>query len=196
MRTFYTADLHFGHRNIIGYCGRPYANVDEMNEALIDNWNLVVKPEDEVYVLGDVALGKIAETLPLVQRLNGDKFLVPGNHDRCWDGHSRVRDRDREMYEEVGFSILPSWWWYTLPLPDGDVERVRVSHMPYVGDSHDNDRYAEHRPVDSGHWLLHGHVHEKWVKNDRQVNVGVDAWDYKPVSANVLGAIITGRLIV
>jgi calcineurin-like phosphoesterase family protein len=143
-----------------------------------------------------VALGRIAETLPLVQRLNGAKFLVPGNHDRCWHGHSRVRPRDIEMYEEVGFSILPSYWWFNLPLPDGDFERVRVCHLPYAGDSHDNDRYAEHRPVDTGHWLLHGHVHEKWVKRDRQINVGVDVWGYTPVCQTVLGSIVAGSLIV
>jgi calcineurin-like phosphoesterase family protein len=87
MTRFFTADLHLGHRNIIEYCSRPFPDVDEMNAALVDRWNETVGDEDEVIVLGDVAMGRISETLPLVGRLRGRKVLLAGNHDRCWQGH-------------------------------------------------------------------------------------------------------------
>ncbi len=66
MATWFTADLHLGHRNIIDYCDRPFADVDAMNRALIDNWNHAVAEDDTVWVVGDFALGKIAETLKRV----------------------------------------------------------------------------------------------------------------------------------
>lgn len=63
-------------------------------------------------------------------------------------------------------------------------------HFPYRGDSHDNDRYTMQRPTDHGAWLLHGHAHERWQQRGRMINVGVDAWGYRPVSAARLGEII------
>jgi calcineurin-like phosphoesterase family protein len=84
MATCFTADLHFGHRNIISYCDRPFSDVGEMNDVLVRNWNDTVADGDTVWVVGDFALGKIAETLPIVGMLNGEKTLVAGNHDHCW----------------------------------------------------------------------------------------------------------------
>lgn len=83
---FLIADLHLGHSNILtrlqDECGkpqRPFASVEEMNETLISNWNAVVTPQDKVYVLGDVVFGR--KNLPMLNRLNGTKSLVRGNHD-------------------------------------------------------------------------------------------------------------------
>ena len=84
MTTYFTADQHFGHDNIIRYCDRPYHSVGEMNAALVANWNALVGPADTVHVLGDVAMGRREESLPLVGSLAGRKILYPGNHDRCW----------------------------------------------------------------------------------------------------------------
>ena len=76
MATWFTADLHLGHSNIIDYCGRPFANVDAMSRALIDNWNQAIAEDDTIWVIGDFALGKTAETLPLVAELTGHKILI------------------------------------------------------------------------------------------------------------------------
>ena len=84
MTTFFTADQHFGHRNIIGYCGRPFHGVGEMNAVMVANWNDLVGPHDTVHVLGDVAMGRREESMPLIGQLAGHKILYPGNHDRCW----------------------------------------------------------------------------------------------------------------
>lgn len=71
MATWFTADLHLGHTNIIRYSARPFLDAEAMNRALIDGWNEVVEDDDDVWVLGDVAMGKIDETLPLVSELLG-----------------------------------------------------------------------------------------------------------------------------
>jgi calcineurin-like phosphoesterase family protein len=80
-KIFLIGDPHFGHRNIIHYCNRPFDSVEQMNEALIKNWNSVVGKQDIVYVLGDFALCGKDRIIEITQRLNGRKRLVLGNHD-------------------------------------------------------------------------------------------------------------------
>lgn len=75
------ADTHFGHTNIIKYCGRPFANVGEMNGRIIHNWNSVVTPEDTVYHLGDFALGSAELVRNYRYQLVGNIVMVMGNHD-------------------------------------------------------------------------------------------------------------------
>lgn len=73
------SDTHFGHANIIKYCDRPFASVEDMDEALVENWNSVVKQGDKVYHLGDVTM--TSKALDIMPRLNGRKCLIKGNHD-------------------------------------------------------------------------------------------------------------------
>ena len=75
-----------------------------MNQALIERWNASIHPDDTVWVLGDVALGRIDETLALVGELSGRKLLLAGNHDRCWAGHGRRADGWTERYLASGFA--------------------------------------------------------------------------------------------
>ncbi len=82
-KIFFTGDTHFNHGNIIKYCARPFASVEEMNRAMIERWNAVVGPEDTVYHLGDFALGKASDWQAILRGLNGArKILICGNHDR------------------------------------------------------------------------------------------------------------------
>jgi calcineurin-like phosphoesterase family protein len=81
---FIVSDTHFGHANICKFNSngvklRPWDNIEEHDEALVSNWNAVVKPTDKVYHLGDVAIKK--KSLAILSRLNGDKILIRGNHD-------------------------------------------------------------------------------------------------------------------
>ena len=85
-RIFFTADTHWGHRNIIRYCQRPFADVDEMNEALITNWNSTIGKDDIVFHLGDFAMGGSAEWCRLLERLNGRIYLILGNHEDHREG--------------------------------------------------------------------------------------------------------------
>lgn len=74
-----TSDTHFGHEKIIGFCNRPFKSVAEMNEAMVDTWNAIVKPGHDVYHLGDFSFEK--DPAPIFSRLNGQKHLIVGNHD-------------------------------------------------------------------------------------------------------------------
>ena len=187
MTRLFTSDLHFGHANIIRYCNRPFADVGEMNEGLVANWNEVVGADDEVWVLGDVAMGPIHESLSFVGRLAGRKVLVAGNHDRCWAGHGPASEKWIDVYRDAGFdAILQGAVTTTV----AGIE-VRCCHFPYAGDSRDEERFVAERPADDGLVLLHGHVHEKWRTNGRQINVGVDRWNYRPVPEATLVGLIS-----
>lgn len=189
MATWFTSDLHFGHRNIIRYCDRPFPLTDEgvadMDEAMVATWNAVVAADDEVWVLGVVAMGSLDRTLPRVARLQGTKHLVAGNHDRCWSGRRSSVERWRRRYAELGFTTITEEETFDLL-----GHEVLLHHFPYRGDSHDLDRHLEHRPTDEGRWLLHGHVHDSWRQAGRQINVGIDAWGGRPVSAEVLAELV------
>ncbi len=186
MTRWFTADLHLGHANIIEYSSRPFDGVDAMNRALIARWNEEVADDDEVWMLGDFALGKIADTLPLVEELAGRKVLLTGNHDRCWPGHGRRAEGWEERYIEAGFDEIVHG---DVTIDVGDHQPL-ACHFPYRGDSHDRDRFVDSRPTDRGCWLLHGHVHERWLQRGRMINVGVDAWNYRPVSEAELSRLI------
>jgi calcineurin-like phosphoesterase family protein len=181
---YYTADLHLGHVRIPELADRPYPDADAMNEDLTRRWNRTVAPRDTVYVLGDVALGRIADSLPLVARLHGKKILVPGNHDRCHPMNPRAGEW-RDRYRDAGFDkILP----VNAPGSVGPFP-VTLSHFPPAGDSQDVDRYELWRPCGE-RWTVHGHVHGRWRQHGRCINVGVDAWGGYPVPADSLAALI------
>jgi len=194
MTNFYTADLHIGHKRIIELCQRPFDDVDHMNRAFLFRWNEVVGPDDNVYILGDLALGTVSESLHIVEELAGNKFLIPGNHDRCHSGIGQAEKR--YMYEDVGLTVLPE----ITRVPFFN-DSLLACHFPYAGDSREVERYAQYRPVDNGEILLHGHVHNAWHVNGHQVNVGVDVNAFRPVSEMQLdglfwdrGLLVTDRL--
>lgn len=153
---WFTSDTHFGHKNIIRHCKRPFDSVEEMNEALIDNWNSVVKPNDEVYHLGDFAFhSKEAEVRQYFDRLNGRISILFGNHDDC-----------------KAISAVAAW--------AGDVRTVKwEGHRFFL--SH----YA-HRIWSKSHhgvYHLYGHSHGELPGVGRSMDVGVDAVGYYPISA-------------
>lgn len=197
MTLYFTSDLHIGHHNIIKYCNRPYASVEEMNEALVNNWNSVVTDNDHVWILGDLCMGKIEDSLKIAARLNGWKTLLPGNHDRVWAGNGEKAAKWYPAYEDAGFIIVDvdqtvetnSYSIYLGYDTDQQVE-VDLSHFPYISDSRHDDRFNDWLPIDMGRWLLQGHIHTMWKVKDRMINVGVDVWDYTPVAEKELLNII------
>jgi calcineurin-like phosphoesterase family protein len=102
----------------------------------------------------------------------------------CWTGHRKLGSWP-QRYADAGFTVLPAQIELELA---GLV--VGACHFPYAGDSGNADRYAQHRPADLGGWLLHGHVHERWRQRGRMINVGMDVWDYAPVSADTIAALV------
>jgi calcineurin-like phosphoesterase family protein len=194
MPVWFTADTHFGHVRIIDLCDRPFKTVEEMNETLVANWNERVAPEDQVFILGDLALGKLDDSLGYVAQLHGDKFLIPGNHDRVWAGYPNkgkpVRPEDTARYEAAGLTILSHMDTY-----DYLGQPWVLCHFPDEGDSHDEDRYHTWRPILApDEVLVHGHVHNQWLTNGPRINVGVDVWDYRPVHEDEVAVLATVAL--
>lgn len=186
-KTWFTSDHHFGHRNIITFCDRPFDDPDAMDDDIIARHNSLVAPDDIVFFLGDVAMGRIADTLPKVKRMHGTKFLIPGNHDRVFDFDKLTdhhKDRWGTAYADAGFILIGD---------DHDGFPFTLSHFPFDGDSHDIDRFVDHRPPDHGGWHVHGHVHDEWRVRGRMINVGIDAWGGFPVSLDaILGLMADG----
>jgi calcineurin-like phosphoesterase family protein len=204
MARFFTADLHLGHRNIASYeperaraagvvpLDGPAddATQSRLDSFIIDRWNDVVRPDDEVWLLGDACMGRLDRTIEQLGRLHGRIVLVPGNHDRVWAGDHR-RGQWWDRYLAAGIDEIVDGT-ATLELADGTV--VDIDHFPYEGDSGDEDRHVEWRPVDHGRVLLHGHVHSSWRTNGRMINVGVDVWDHAPVpEEELLGLVAAAR---
>ena len=186
MTRFFTSDHHFGHENIIKYCDRPFSSADEMDEAMIDLWNDTVGVDDEVYYLGDFSLGGAKVVADILPRLNfGSIVLIVGNHDKVWK-KGEIKDSLVQAYRDAGFNYIASYGEIAI-----DTCYMAMSHYPYAGDHGDKDRYPERRAVDKGMPLLCGHIHEKWKKRGRMVNVGVDAWCGKPVSEHQIATILS-----
>lgn len=158
-----------------------------MDDVLVENWNRVVAQSDEVFHLGDLALGDWTRWEGILSRLNGHKTLVLGNHDRLFSGYGRLsvtqRDRFAHFYARFFDRVVSSVEGHRLE----DGTEVNLSHFPYDGDSHGADRYAEYRLKDFGVPLIHGHTHSggatsRSALGTTQVHVGVDAHQYEPVS--------------
>lgn len=102
MAIMYISDLHFGHANIIKIDKRPFADVEEMNQKMIENWNNKVKSDDWVYILGDFCWGKENEWIEYLKQLNGVKTLIKGNHDLKQYGSNLKRYfQDIKDYKEI-----------------------------------------------------------------------------------------------
>lgn len=137
-RVYFISDTHFGHKNIIDYCGRPYNCVEEMNKDIIKRWNSVVKNDDVVYHLGDFGFGSKEEVAAIVSQLNGIKKLILGNHDR-WRP---------QIYRDMGFKevydrpiILENFWI----LSHAPIEGLMGKQSPFVniyGHIHNDERYG------------------------------------------------------
>lgn len=187
---YFTSDHHFYHANIIRYCKRPFATVEEMNDEMLRRWNSVVRSDDIVYYLGDFSLAKRPVEY-FVPRLNGEKYLIMGNHDPCHPCHKKKAEAGKEIFLKAGFKSLELE--RTIEIAG---QSVLLNHMPYVvvqeNSQHYDLKYKEFRPKNKGLWLLHGHVHEKWKIKNRMINVGVDVWDFYPVPVTEVEKIILG----
>ncbi|MFC1640731.1 metallophosphoesterase [Patescibacteria group bacterium] len=159
---WFTADTHFSHANIIKYCGRPFASAREMDEALTTNWNEVVKERDSVFHLGDFAWWQlpVSKMRMLFDKLNGDKRLILGNHDRL----HQMKQLD--------------WTWIKLAfdLPLGNRHSIWLSHY-----AHRSWNKAFH-----GAWHLYGHTHGRLPPYGLSCDIGVDCWDFRMVNLDTI----------
>lgn len=189
---WFTADQHFWHSRIIKHANRPFDSVEEMNKTLIDNWNDCVKPTDTVYVLGDMFWCGRKKAEPIVKSLLGKKILVKGNHDsgtkRWLDmGFKDVCEREFFIYDNNHWFNLSHYPYYPNLFTRTEVWfKESIKEIMGIRVAHAMKRTLDKRLKDDGNWLLHGHVHNSWKTNKRQINVGVDVWGYKPVSIDAI----------
>jgi calcineurin-like phosphoesterase family protein len=206
---FLASDMHIGHLNMSkwrGFGTEEAPDVDGHDETVIGLWNDTVKPDDVVLILGDAAMGKLDRSLPMLGSLNGEMFLVPGNHDRMSPAYHHKGDQEVVMakradwvrrYEQEGnLTVLPT---------EMEFEEFDISHFPYEGDHGTTEdpnaeqRYSELRPEARGRDLLHGHVHSEWdIRTDpnsglEMFNVGLDANGLKPVRLSAIRARLAAR---
>ena len=162
---WFTSDQHYGHKNIIRFCNRPFADIDEHDEALIENYNACVQPGDTVYLLGDFCLGANPDSI--FNRLNGNKHLILGNHDR-----------------EKKLKHLP-WAWIKR------IYELKIDRKTLIVLCH----FAMRRWNKSHHGSIHlyGHSHGSLEDYGKSTDVGVDAWDYKPVHLDTILEMMKGR---
>ena len=112
MERFYIADLHFGHENCLSFDHRPFGSIEEHDEELIRRWNSVVGDGDEVWILGDLSWITPPKTVEIIDKLNGVKNLIVGNHDKKIIRHAACASRFEEItpYKELhiskGFGIV------------------------------------------------------------------------------------------
>lgn len=159
---WFTSDSHFCHKNIIQYSNRPFSSVEEMNEAMIANWNKVVDKNDTVYHLGDFGFAKRDILLNIFNRLNGNKHLVEGNHDSDavklpWASkHDMYELKYKEKYYQLCHYPMRTW------------------------------NKAFH-----GARSLFGHVHGTLKPFGFSCDVGVDCWNFTPVNIDTLEELFT-----
>lgn len=190
-KVFFTSDHHHGHMKILEYCNRPYSNINDMTESLIKQWNSQVKAQDKVYFLGDFSLNK-KWSAEIVPKLNGYKVLMPGNHDACFkfppkgNTFAEIEGANRRHIRACGEYLNHGWKeiHQTLEITLKNKQRVLLSHLPYVPKENEDldKRYIGLRPEDNGLFLLCGHLHGKFKKNNNMIDIGIDAWNLKLVS--------------
>jgi calcineurin-like phosphoesterase family protein len=158
MAVWFTADTHFGHAGALALYHRPFGSVAAMDAAMVARWNDVVRPDDEVWHLGDFALRTTAATAgALLRSLNGRKHLVTGNNDPP---------------EIAGLGEWSSVQAYT----EISVDRRSLVLCHYA--------FRTWNGVAKGALNLHGHSHGRLKPLPRQTDVGVDCWDFRPVAVD------------
>lgn len=162
---YFIADTHFGHENIIRMCERPFENIEQMNQKVIENWNSKVKGNDHVYILGDMFF-RCEDPESILQVLKGKKHLIVGNHDG-W-----AKQQELQKY----FVSIDNY----LEFSDGQNYLI-LSHYPML---------SYHRASRKNTYMIHGHIHADTdadffpllVKRERILNAGVDINAFMPVT--------------
>ena len=160
MTTWFTADYHFNHTNIIKYCERPFKDIEEMNYEIVKRHNEVVKPDDTVYNLGDFTLGGMEFFLPFYTQLNGTVIIVPGGHDHRWI--------NAETFSYCADPLV------SLEFDIGEERPLVVVLCHYALRVWDRSHY------NSIH--LYGHSHGNLPSWPNSMDVGVDCHNFYPVS--------------
>ena len=163
MSIWFTADHHWSHSNIIKYDNRPFDDIHEHNKAMTENWNSVVKKDDTVYHLGDLAFCGPKTIHQILDNLNGKICLIRGNHDKAIRG-----------------DLIERFVWvkdyYVLKVHEKETNKhqgIVLFHYPI--ESWDKKHH--------NYWHCHGHSHSKIMSPGiARLDVGVTGNNYIPIS--------------
>ena len=163
---YYISDLHLGHANIIKLCNRPFADVDEMNAALISNWNTRITNGDTVYICGDLMFRSATEPELFLRQLRGKKHMIVGNHDSSWMKKIELS----QYFESVE----------NLKIFNNGRHKITLCHYPMMSFE--------------GKYLIHGHIHNNKSDSywnllrsmDNALNASVEINNYAPVTFDEL----------
>ena len=199
---FFYSDPHFGHENIIHYCKRPYKNSIEMEKDFIKKYNYLVQPNDITYWLGDIGFCGYDRLKGIISQMNGIKVLILGNHDKYGIttyynlGFSAVLNAasinlgqeivDLNHYPKRFFrEFLSIAWLY--------IRKMRIKRRTIKQVVQVIQREWKRYKKPTNRWNICGHVHEKWKVRGKNINVGVDSWDYTPVRFDKILNIVKGE---
>lgn len=157
MNIWVVSDTHFSHANIIKYAGRPFENIEEMNETMVDRWNSVVKDEDIIWHLGDVYF----KNPEIISRLKGRKNLLLGNHDS---------GKDQNLLQN--FQKIELWKSF----PDFGIVMTHIPLHPSCLIKNDGTKVLN----------VHGHIHEKDSPEGNYRNVCVEKTNFTPINLEEL----------
>lgn len=154
-KIYLVADTHFNHNNIIEYCNRPFNDIDEMNDAIVKNWNDVINDDDIVYHLGDFGFGSLEELKEIFDKLNGRKYLIMGNHDLRYGKNFFIKLGFIQVYKKGKHKI----------------GNILLTHYP--------------KKVEDGIFNYYGHIHnqpeEEIYKDGKHKCISLERTNYKPI---------------
>lgn len=176
-RLWFTSDTHFLHKRMVLSKWRPFSSLEEHDQVIMDNWNSCVGKDDIIYHLGDTCFGKFEDLIKIFSQLNGDKRLVRGNHDAKFK---------HECLKQV-FTQVNSYVELRVALEKGRQYLV-LFHFPI------ESWHNAHK----GYFHLFGHTHSNLItgKEGKRTDVGVDAWNFKPVSYFEVESLLKNRTFV
>lgn len=158
METWLISDTHFGHKNILNFKKedgenlRSFSSMEEMDEIMVTNWNSVVKPDDKVYHIGDIAFNNFTYIQSIFNRLNGRKVLIKGNHDNWF----KLSQYSQLFYDIRAYHVLDNILLAHIPIHPLSLERWRGQ--------------------------VHGHLHSSSVPDPKYFNVSVERINYTPIN--------------
>jgi calcineurin-like phosphoesterase family protein len=190
-KIYFTSDLHLGHKNVIKFDNRPFSSIEEMHDKLIENWNNKVPKDGIVFFLGDLFYKtNYKKAKEIVDKLNGDIYIIMGNHDRYKELVKLNRFKgifgDNDCIGGLDISVK-----------DDDVkngwQNIVLFHYAILS----------WNKVHYGSWHLHGHSHQslfknpdmKWYYDKKVIDVGCNGWNYTPISYEEIKEIMKSKVI-
>lgn len=165
---YFTSDTHLGHNKEFLYLPRGFKTIEEHNKTIVENWNNTIKQEDDVYILGDLVLGDIDTGIELLKQLNGNIYIIKGNHDT----DNKIARYLSECKNILGINYAQEIKYKK--------HYFYLSHYPTITANYDDEKPWANHLIN-----LHGHTHSKekfYNNNPYMYNVSLDAHNNFPIS--------------